>query len=184
MSDRRRRNPTGREAAEEIEARLGDLLGTLGDALSAAIGVAERGGDGEQERRWHKEADAGPVRASVDLHLRVGGLDGSVRRQSADRPEQTKSRAPECGVPREPVYDIHEEPGLWWLVADLPGVAPEDLVIGVDAGVLKVTTAGARRYRLRVPLPREHVASSLRHGLVNGILEVTLACGDRRESGA
>src|SRR5579863_10672064 len=62
----------------------------------------------------------------------------------------------------EPPVDVFEADGEFWIVMALPGVAPDDVRIRLDNGVLVVTGVralsnalrGARLHRLEIPQGR------------------------------
>jgi HSP20 family protein len=78
--------------------------------------------------------------------------------------------------------DVYEEDDRLRVVADIPGVAKEDIDLKCDGHVLSLdAVSGAREYHERVRLPAavdEHSASASYN---NGILEVTF---DRVEDSA
>ena len=152
MTRRRRDGPTGRDAFEEIERRLGDVLGEFGEALKRAADAADRDEDA---------AGTGPrLRTHVDL--RVGGL-AAGRAGPHD--------APRAETPA-PVHEIHEDDAAWTLVAELPGADEADLEITLAEGRLAVSAGAPRPRRLEVPAPAWLRLEALERRLVNGILEL------------
>ncbi|MEL6998757.1 MAG: Hsp20/alpha crystallin family protein [Pseudomonadota bacterium] len=175
---RDRKDPSGREALEEIETRLGDLFGTLGTALNSVIDLANdaesRNGDG-LERSF--DVSNGAFRAQSSVRVRVGGLDGGSARDTRDvsKPvNQPKSRSTQDAKPsaREPVIDTFTDEGYWVLTAEMPGI-PEDAVsIKVDGNMLVLKAEGSQSYRTEVNIPPELDPESLEHAVTNGILEM------------
>lgn len=172
--------PTGREALEEMERRLGALLGTLAQRLGEAADAADaaRGVD----------VDLGGGRgakAQASVRVRVGGLDVGAASQGARGPAAGPPRpdakaapgaapAPHPAAPGEPRHELHDDAEGWSLIADLPGATPEDLRLSLEDGRLIVEALGPRPRRLEVPAPARLALDALEVRLVNGILELRL----------
>lgn len=71
--------------------------------------------------------------------------------------------------------DIHERPDELRVIADLPGVAKEDIQLKCDGRVLMISAENDRRnYDERVDLPTRVDESSASAKYNNGVLEVVL----------
>jgi len=71
------------------------------------------------------------------------------------------------------VVDIFEEENHLLVMAELPGIAKEDLKIDIKEDVLLVSAErGDRKYRKEVLLPRDVTRGKLRVSCKNGILEI------------
>jgi hypothetical protein len=161
MTGRRKDGPTGRKAIEEIETRLGDLLGRLGETLGDISAAGARDGEG-----------ARPVRVQGDVRIRVGGLtDGGAGEPPApgDPPP-----AEDTDAPRAPVIETHETAEGWSLTADMPGADPTTLEVIAEEARLAIRAGGVRRFAAELPLPGGLDPATLEHRLANGILEVRL----------
>lgn len=162
MTRRREDGPKGREAIEEIEARLGELFGKLGESLGALSSGARRDG----------EADA-PVRVHSDVRIRLGGLDAdTVAPEDAPAPEAEAAAPAASPAPRAPACEVRDADGAWVLTAELPGASAEDITVSVDTGRLTLTAGGARSYRAELPFPDHADAGRIDWRLANGILEL------------
>ncbi|MFW6448556.1 MAG: Hsp20/alpha crystallin family protein [Halobacteriota archaeon] len=70
--------------------------------------------------------------------------------------------------------DIYEEDGEVRVVADLPGVAKEDIEVKSDGRTVSIRADGERRsYDEEVHLPRRVDEDSARASYNNGVLEIT-----------
>jgi HSP20 family molecular chaperone IbpA len=203
---RRTRKPSFADLGEELDHRLGNLLGELGEALSEAMGRLGDGGDGELLRERNFETPGGPIRAGI--RVRVGGLAGD----RAMTPDGDRSRKPErgpAGTPstgaghggrarprrtrdrptgndtdsaRQIEASIMVSGGRWTLVADLPGCSDADVALSDTGpgGRLHVTASGrGRRYTGSFDLPAGLSAEGLSKSLVNGVLELSGEAPDR-----
>ncbi|MFB6219401.1 MAG: Hsp20/alpha crystallin family protein [Halobacteriaceae archaeon] len=92
----------------------------------------------------------------------------------ADRPAATAGFGDDVHV------DVHETPDEVRVVADIPGVAKEDLSLQCDGETLTVSAASDRReFDERLRLPARVDADSASATFNNGVLEVVF---DRVES--
>ena len=68
------------------------------------------------------------------------------------------------------------------VVAEMPGVGEEDVELAVEDDILSIAAErGQKKYRKEVLLPRGFRAEQMRYTCRNGILEVKLHKGGRRE---
>lgn len=183
MTDKRK---TFRDAAAEIDIRLGDLLGELGTALQEAANRVHEAGEGEVRRESTWQTGSGPVRASAGIRIRtLGAGDGGAtpktdrdpgRPVNRDTPKQPEAAEP----PARPISaTILDEPSHWTLVADLPGITADDVALSQGEEGLVVDAVGrARRFRGSFPLPDDIAVDALTVSMRNGILELTAARGE------
>ena len=85
--------------------------------------------------------------------------------------EKKKKRPPQ--EVRVPVVDVFEEDDHLLVMAELPGIAKEDVKIEIKEDVLLISAArGDRKYRKEVLLPRDVTRGKLQVSCKNGILEI------------
>jgi HSP20 family protein len=85
---------------------------------------------------------------------------------------ERKKKRPSQEV-RVPVVDIFEEEDHLLVMAELPGIAKEDVKIEIQEDVLLISAErGDRKYRKEVLLPREVTRAKLRVSCKNGLLEI------------
>lgn len=167
------------DAAAEVDARLVDLFGHLGSALTEALSRLEE--QGEVHHETTIDTERGPVGASAGIRIRT--LGSAVRQPPGRRPERpVKSASSDAEAPeasqetpaRSIPATILKEDQAWRLVAELPGVKEDDLFLGDDDGTLVIRAeARARRFEGRFPLPDGARAQDLGCQMLNGILELT-----------
>jgi HSP20 family molecular chaperone IbpA len=189
------RKSSFRDVGEELDRRLGGLLGEVGATLGEVLNRLDQLGDGEILRERNFETDRGAVRAGIRVRVRVGGFggatdadggeDGRGFERPTDQPvEPDVAAGDEDGAVRSRMSPRDVRPieatiltvdGTWTLLADLPGV---------DLGGVKISDTGQgkelilaaesrhRRYAGRFDLPGGLGADDLNVSLVNGILEL------------
>lgn len=165
------------DAASEIDLRLGDLLGQLGDALAEAAERLETGDSGEVRREREFDTGAGPIRASAGIKIStLGGAARAARTTSGgrrpDTPVNTPAPAAPAGpVPRKVDATVFDEQDHWFLVADMPGITKADVTLTVAGDLLRIEAVNdSRHYILETPMPagRDGFDCTVQ----NGILEV------------
>jgi HSP20 family molecular chaperone IbpA len=172
------------DAAQEIDLRLGDLLGQLGEALHEAAGRLGQGESGEIRRERSFDTGDGPIRASAGIRISTLGGAAAARATQTRRPENPVNRPerpvadppdttePPKNAPTRVEATVLEEPDHWSLVADMPGIAEGDITLTVAGDLLRIEgQTGARQYLVETVKPPgwDGFTASLR----NGILEVT-----------
>jgi HSP20 family molecular chaperone IbpA len=175
MSTARRK--TGTSGSGGGDGLLGELLGTLGAAISEMITRLDEGGAGEVRRDVEFKTDKGAIRAEAGVRVRLAGGEwrGAEARASRHhgRPAGEEARA-STDMPVRPINaEVLDDGTVWRLTADIPGVARDDLVLVVEDGMLALSaTARGRRYMDRIALPAGTSHDMLRVSLQNGILEI------------
>jgi HSP20 family protein len=99
------------------------------------------------------------------------GLDGVRAERFGDMPRPATAQGP---APRAPIVDVFEEGELIRVVAELPGVAAENIICTLEKNVLHIKTTGPQIYARSVQLPAASDRASLSQTCSNGILEVRL----------
>ena len=183
---KRTTRPTGRDAIDEIDLRLGGLLGDLGQAVGEMLSRLDAGEGGEILRSGEIQTGRGPIRAEAGIRVRVGGQDvGSAGTEPRARPAREDRRPPAAKAPaprtaRSIDADILTGDGLWTLTADLPGVTQDGLDVTVDDGELVVRGEGrGRLWEGRFDLPPGTSRPDLDVHLKNGVLEISVKGQDR-----
>lgn len=197
MSRGRRREPmadkTDRSAFDKARENLNAMRGRIEEILGR-LGQLAEGKD------WSKEVELGDedgkgVRGVYGFSVRVGGGAGrgpsvrvepfgTVRRPGAggrgEAPETNRGRSErEAQVPvreiREPLVDVIEEDGTIAIVAELPGVATEQLVWELGGDVLTLhAESGDRAYHKEILLPAACIRDGAHLSGTNGVMELRL----------
>ncbi len=153
---------------------MGGLLGGLGGLIEK---LGELAKTGEELSRSGELKDAGgKVRGVYGINVRTalgesGQTElkvepfGNVRRAPPDRPRGEDIR--------EPLVDIHEEDDHVLVLAELPGVAKENVSLKPADGRLELLAErGKTTYRKEIDLPKGCSAERMSWECSNGILQV------------
>lgn len=166
------------DAANEIDLRLGDLLGHLGEALDEVVSrIADADEQGEIRKERTFDTGNGPIRASAGIRIRTlpNSQSASTERQP-DRPvnpDQVPVDPTPAPAPRTVEATIMEDGETWSLIADMPGIAREDVSWKRVGDMLTLEARNAtRHFRLETEWPDQFGASSLDCSVTNGILEL------------
>lgn len=162
-------------AQEQIDLRLGGLLGELGSALTEAIEKLDAQGAGEVQTERTFDSGAGPVRASAGVRIRtLGGTTSAARQTRApDKPVNRPAPATEEPAARPITATILDNATSWQLIAELPGVDTDGVDLKVDGTRLSITATGrGRAYASVFDLPPGATEDALKLTVQNGILEI------------
>jgi hypothetical protein len=145
-------------AASEIDLRLGDLLGQLGEALVQAAGNLDAGGSSEILREREFGPPGSPIRASAGVRIRtLGGAAASSHVRRTDKPintPQSATTSPEAAPPRRVDATIFAENDHWSIVADMPGITASDVTLTVTDQIRITAQNGTRNYLLETASSR------------------------------
>jgi HSP20 family protein len=166
-----------KEAKEEVKVSfdlgfgglfkgLGDFIDLLGDMIETGEEEITRTG----EFRVKGLGDKGRGVYGFSVRTGIGGIPrverfGNIR---------TTEEGPVVAEVREPLMDLFDEEQEIVLVAELPGVAEEEVHIEIEDDILSLETTGERKYAKEILLPEPVDAATLRKAYKNGILELRL----------
>lgn len=146
--------------ADDGEGWLGSLVRGLTRALERLDEMTEPDGDGRQ--------------GAVGFQVRAA-TDGSPPSTRPIRPVEREVDEGEVAEIRAVELDVFPEADHVLVVAELPGVAREQLSWTVHGDLLQLeATADDRTYRAEALLPGSVQADGVHLGLRNGILELRL----------
>jgi HSP20 family protein len=165
-----------------------DLFGRLRHMMEQLTEAAARAQESSARDHRSGTIDAGGREARVVFGYKVSnGLDGlraepfgdvPQRQRPADDGRAAKAKQPEPAS-RAPIVDVFEDATTITVVAELPGVADEDVSCAIAGLELSIKTKGLHRYTKTLTLPGPVNAESLEQSCRNGILEVRLARASR-----
>jgi len=169
--------------AEELAA-LGGMFGGLG-ALIEKLGVlAEKGRELRESRdegsRRCQDAllpAARQTRGVVGFSIKVGLGDKEVEvERFGNVGKDEKTGAPVVHAVREPLVDVFDETDHLLLVAEMPGIAEEDIQLDLKEDVLAITAERKDvKYHKEVLLPASYGLPDMSRTCHNGILEIRFA---------
>jgi HSP20 family protein len=127
--------------------------------------------------------DEEDLRGEVEFRVRTAFGGGASARSR--RPRTGDAGAADAGAaepaaeePREPVVDVRDEGDRVCIVAEMPGVAADEVDLDVGEAAVHLGARGARRYRAEVALPRPVDADRASLSVANGIVEVAVPYAD------
>ena len=156
-----------------LDLGLGGIFKGLGDLLDVLSDMSESGEEevtrtGEFKVKGLGEKGRGVY--GVSIRTGIGGIP-QVQRFGNIR--SSKEGAVVADV-REPLVDVFEEEQEIVVVAEMPGVAEDEVVIEIHDDVLSLTTTGDRKYEKEIVLPAAVDGASVKKSFNNGILELRM----------
>jgi HSP20 family protein len=82
---------------------------------------------------------------------------------------------PRVDEEREPITDIFDEKDEIVVIAEMPGIEPNDIKIELKEDMLEISASGkSRTYKKELLLPAKSNIQNLSHKFTNGILEIRI----------
>jgi HSP20 family protein len=153
---------------------LGGVFKGLGDFLDVLSDMVEEPGEAETTRsgEFRVKGLGEKARGVYGFSIRTGiGGKPTVERFGNIR---STEEGPVVAQVREPLLDTFDEGQEIVVVAELPGVAEEDIHCEIQDDILSLETVGEHRYAKEILLPVPVDATTLRKAYKNGILELRL----------
>jgi HSP20 family protein len=149
---------------------LGGIFKGLGDFIELLGDLAEKG---EELRREGEIKIGEEVKGVYGFTIRTG-IGGEPRVSSFGNIKKTP-QGPVVEKEREPIVDVFDEKDHVLVLAELPGVAEENIASEVKGDILTIKASNSdRQYRKEVILPSEVDSGTLTTSYKNGILEIKL----------
>ncbi|MEI6068200.1 MAG: gas vesicle protein GvpH [Methylococcaceae bacterium] len=168
MSDKKG-NVTGN--FEGILRGLGDLVQKLGD-------LAEKGEEMKRSGVFDIDTGGGKNAKAVYGFSMKMGLDGNQETRVepfGNVHMDEKTGATTVQEVSEPLIDVIEETDHILVLAEMPGVADEDVHLELNGDILVLHAAkGSKKYHKEIVLPRAFENNAMERSCRNGILEVKL----------
>jgi len=162
-------------AQERGPMGLGGFLSGLGTVIEKLGELAETG---EALRKSGTFSDAdGKLKGVYGFHIRtgIGGEGVTVEPFGNVRKDEKTGRAVVDEV-REPMVDLFDEQDCVIVVAEMPGIAEEDVKLDLQDDILTIAAQrGDAKYRREVLLPATFAADRMSCKCHNGVLEVRFA---------
>jgi len=156
-----------------IDLGLGGIFKGLSDLLDSLGTVVGTGEEVKRSGEFHIKGLGEKARGVYGFSIRtgVGGMTKVERFGNIHATEE----GPEVAEVREPLVDLFDEEREILVVAELPGVAEEEIHIELQDDILSLETTGQRKYAKELLLPCAVQAESLQKVYRNGILELRLS---------
>jgi len=165
---------TERPAAFGLDMGMGGLFKGLGDFLDVISNLAEKAGDAEVNRSGeiNVEGLGDKAKAVYGFSVRTG-LGGTPKVESFGNIRPTKE-GPVVDDVREPMVDTFDEGDEIVVVAELPGVMENEIVVDAQDDILSLQTTGKYKYAKEELLASPVDSASMTRVYNNGILELRL----------
>ncbi len=157
---------------KNVDLGVGGLFKGLADLVERLGELAETGE--ELKRTGEIRGGGKEVKGVYGFSVKVGLGDEGVKVEpfgNIARDEQTDEAV--VRETREPIVDVFEESDHILVVAEMPGIGPDDLRIEVKDDILTLSAEkGTKRYRKEILLPRAVQLDKTTISCNNGIVEV------------
>jgi HSP20 family protein len=160
-------------AAGGMPFGLDGLFGLLGNVVEQLNDAAEKAEKGEfhREGEFNVKGLGEKGRGIYGVSVKMG-LGGEPAVQTFGNIHPTKKGKPEVSEVREPLVDVFDEDDEVLVIAEMPGVAEEDISVKVSGDQLKIVTKGEFQYGKEVELPTKVKQKPTRKTYRNGLLEL------------
>jgi HSP20 family protein len=162
----------GKTSEGGFQLGLGGILKGLGDMVEK-LGELEKKGE-QLSRTGELQGLGKEMKGIYGFTVKVGlGNDGPRVEPFGNIRRDRESGHTVVQEVREPVVDIFEEEGHVLVVAEMPGVSPEDVKITVEDDVLTILAErGDKKYRKEVLLPASCLREKMQVTCNNGVVEI------------
>ena len=155
------------------------ILRGLGDLVEKLGGLAEKGEQLKRSGTFDINTTGGKkdAKAVYGFSMKMG-LDGNQEPLvepfgNVHRDEKTGETSVQ--EMSEPLIDVIEENDHVLVLAEMPGVADEDIHLDLNGDILVLhAEKGSKKYHKEVVLPRSFESNAMERSCHNGILEVKL----------
>jgi len=169
-SGRQERRRAGREEVG-IDLGLGGVFKGFGDFMNLLSEMVEAGESEVTRTGEFKVKGLGEKGRGVYGFTVRTGIGGTPRVERFGNIRSTQE-GPVVDEVREPMVDVFDEGETVLVVAEVPGVAEEEITVEVRDDILTLETAGERKYAKEVLLPCPVDAASIKKAHKNGVLEL------------
>jgi HSP20 family protein len=178
------KQPPARDPERKPAAGLGGFLGGLGTLLEK-LGELTEAGETLRKSGTFNSPD-GKINGVYGFHVRTGlGGEGVTVEPFGNLHKDEDTGRPIVDEVREPLVDLFDEQDCVLVVAEMPGIAPEDVKLELDDDLLTIAAErGDKKYRREVLLPATFTAERMSSKCHNGVLEIRLAKQAGAGSGA
>lgn len=169
-----KRKDRSRQSETDAEGGLGGILRGLGGLVEKLTDLADAGGELTRSGGISGRGPGNEIRGIYGFTVKVGlgGKGVKVEPFGNIRRDEESGRSVVQEV-REPVVDVFEEADHTLVVAEMPGIAAEDVHIDVNDDVLTITAGhGTKKYRKEVLLPGSCPREKVQVSCTNGVVEI------------
>lgn len=166
------------DEGQVVGGRFTRILGGLTEIAEKLNEISEKGGEQSRQGEFTFPSPKGGVRGVYGFSFRTGlqGQDDQVRVEPFGnvRKDKETGKAVVQEI-TEPLVDVFEDEDSTTLVAEMPGVGPEDISIDVRDDILTIQAQkGEKKYRKEMLLRHRTTKEGLKVACNNGV--VTIRC--------
>ena len=174
MTENKKRETKKEEAKVSFDLGFGGLFKGLGDFIDLLGDMIETGEEEEVTRSGEFRVKGLGDKAQGVYGFSVRTGIGGIPRVERFGNIRTTEEGPVVAEVREPLVDVFDEEQEIVIVAELPGVAEDEVHIEIQDDILSLETSGERKYAKEILLPEPVDAATLQKAYKNGILELRL----------
>jgi HSP20 family protein len=169
------RQKATKDAEEKGTAGLGGILDGLGTMLEKLGELAEKGE--ELRKSGTFGSTDGKVKGVYGFNIRTGlGGEGVTVEPFGNVRKDEKTGQTVVDEVREPMVDLFDEQDCVLVVAEMPGIASDDVKLDLQDDILTIAAErGDKKYRREVLLPATFAAERMSWKCHNGVVEVRFA---------
>ncbi len=155
-----------------IDLGFGGLFKGLGNFVDLISQLAETGEEISRTGEFKVKDLGEKARGVYGFSIRTG-IGGTPHVESFGNIRSTEE-GPVVADVREPLVDLFDEEKEILIVAELAGVAEDEIQVSIQDDILSLETTGERRYAKEILLSGPVEAATLEKAYKNGILELRL----------
>jgi len=170
MTRRKETHEEKKDQERRSEAGLGGIFKGLADLVEKLGDLAEKGG----ELSRTGEIGSGGTKGVYGFSVKVGlGGEGVKVEPFGNIAKDKKSGRSVVQEFREPMVDVFDEADHVLLVAEMPGIGPEDVQLEIRDDVLTIhAEKGDRKYQKEIVLPRPFSRDKMKMSCRNGMVKI------------
>lgn len=170
--------PRKKRSMPETETKHGGFAEGLFKGLSGFIDLVDKLNEkGILERRGEFTVPGDKEMKGVyGFTMRTMAGPGGSRRPVVEHFGNIKKRSkgPVVEETREPIVDVFDEKEAITVVAEMPGVAHDEITFDIHGDVVELWTTGKRKYKKEILLPGSADETSATSSYNNGMFELKL----------
>lgn len=153
------------------EVGVGGILKGLAELVERLGDLAEKGGELSRAGQIGNEKG---VKGVYGFSVKVGGAGKGVKVEPFGNIAKDKATGRSVVEEiREPMVDVFDEADHTLVIAEMPGIGPDDVQLESEGDVLTIRAEkGDRKYRKEVVLPQSFARERMKITCSNGVLKI------------
>lgn len=155
----------------KIGFSFGGLFKGLGNLIELASQLQEKAGKLQKEGKFTIPVGGKELKGMYGFSMRTMS-DGKPEFRTFGNKIKETPKGPVVSEEREPLIDIFDEKDHVLIIAELPGVAEEEIKTELSGDILNITTTGERKYTKEVLIKSAVKPESMKKTYKNGVIEI------------